>query len=112
MEYKHCRAQSLVLLLFRLFTNDLPISIRISTTILFADDATVAQKRAIRNVAKGKYNEQALQLSNLLSILKLNDLFNLQMAVFRHVYNMDILSLSLRQCFTRNDAFHLITTIP
>ena len=63
----------------------------------------IVQKRAIRSVAKVKYNEQTLQLFISLSILKLKDLFNLQMAVFMYEYNMDILPLSLRQCFTRND---------
>ena len=66
----------------------------------------IVQKRAIRSVAKVKYNEQTLQLFISLSILKLKDLFNLQMAVFMYEYNMDILPLSLRQCFTRNDELH------
>jgi len=66
----------------------------------------IVQKRAIRSVAKAKYNEQILQLFNSLSILKLNDLVNFQMALFMYKYNWDILPLSLRQCFTRNDAFH------
>ena len=66
----------------------------------------IVQKRAIRSVAKVKYNEQTLQLFISLSILKLKDLFNLQMAVFMYEYNMVILPLSLRQCFTRNDQLH------
>jgi hypothetical protein len=51
----------------------------------------IVQKRAIRSVAKIKYNEQTLQLFNSLNILKLNDLFNLQMAVFMYEYNIDML---------------------
>jgi len=53
----------------------------------------IMHKCAIRSVAKAKYNEQTLQLFISLSILKLNDLFNLQMAVFKYEYNMDILPL-------------------
>ena len=64
------------------------------------------QTRAIRSVAKAKYNEETPQLFISLSILKLKDLSNVQMAVFMYEYNMDVLPLSLRQCFTRNDEFH------
>ena len=64
------------------------------------------QKRAIGSVAKVKHNEQALELLNSLSILKLKAIFNLQMVVLVYKYNMDILPLSLRQSFTRNDTFH------
>ena len=66
----------------------------------------IVQKFAIRSVAKAKYNEQTLQLFISLSILKLKDLFNLKMGVLIFEYNMDIVPLSLRQCFTRNDEIH------
>ena len=51
----------------------------------------IMRKRAIRSVAKVKYNEQTLQLFNSLNILKFNDLFNLQIAVFMYEYNIDML---------------------
>ena len=57
-------------------------------------------------MTKIKYNEQTLQLFNSLNILKLKGVFNLQVRVFIYEYNMDVLPLSLRQCFTRNDLFH------
>ena len=53
----------------------------------------IVQKRAIRGVANAKYNEQTLQIFISLSILKLKDLFNLQIAAFMCEYNMDFFAI-------------------
>ena len=60
------------------------------------------QKRAIRTLAKAKYNDHTLPLFKQFEILQFSDLFNMQLNMFMYKYNVCGLPSPLNFIFTRN----------
>ena len=66
----------------------------------------ILQKKAIRNVHKTKYNEHTMPLFRSSKILKIEDMYKLQLLMFMFSYYRNILPSPLYSLFTRNCDVH------
>ena len=66
----------------------------------------ILQKKAIRNVHKTKYNEHTMPLFRSSKILKIEDMYKLQLLMFMFSYYRNILPSPLYSLFTRNCDIH------
>ena len=66
----------------------------------------ILQKKTIRNVHKTKYNEHTMPLFCNSKILKIEDMYKLQLLMFMFSYYRNILPSLLYSLFTRNCDIH------
>jgi hypothetical protein len=66
----------------------------------------ISQKKAIRSLHKTRYNEHTMPLFHSSKILKINDLYKLQLMMFMYNYYNNNLPSPLCSLFTRNCEIH------
>ena len=66
----------------------------------------IQQKRAIRSINRGKYNDHTLPLFNNCGILKLCEVYELQLNIFMYCHQNGLLPVPLRSIFTMNNEMH------
>ena len=68
------------------------------------------QKKCVRNVCKTSYSENTCTLFKKLKILKLSDIFNIQIGKFMFSYTNCLLPTSIQDLFVRNSEVHTYNT--
>ena len=66
----------------------------------------ILQNRAIRTIAKAKYNDHFAPIYKKLDILKISDLYALQLNIFMYKYNKNCHPNALNNIFTSNSDIH------
>jgi hypothetical protein len=77
-----------------------------STYTSYTHVIAIMQKKAIRTLAKVKYNDHTLPLFKQFEILQFSDLFYMQLNIFMYNYNVCRLPSPLNFIFTRNTDVH------
>ena len=85
---------------------DYGISLWGSTHNTYVNKLYIKQKRSIRIVMGAQYNAHTSPLFKHLNIVKLHDLYELQIAKYMYSYSQNTLPIPLMTLFTSNDNIH------